>query len=64
MFLLLTIGDDHRDRTTIDFSTVPFAAISYATRQFISSLLNPKKFLPCENGLPRLIFVYDYNSCI
>ncbi|CAD1475681.1 unnamed protein product [Heterotrigona itama] len=38
---------------TVDLSTVPLVALSIESRYAISSLLNPPKILPSENGLPR-----------
>ncbi|XP_014468605.1 PREDICTED: myeloid differentiation primary response protein MyD88 [Dinoponera quadriceps] len=38
---------------TMDLSTVPLVAISVGSKQVISTLLNPTKVLPSENGLPR-----------
>ncbi|XP_043677192.1 myeloid differentiation primary response protein MyD88 [Vespula pensylvanica] len=37
----------------MDLSTIPLTALSIRTRNTISNLLNPTKFLPCDNGLPR-----------
>ncbi|OAD53744.1 Myeloid differentiation primary response protein MyD88 [Eufriesea mexicana] len=38
---------------TVDLSTVPLVALSIESKQVISSLLNPPKVIPSENGLPR-----------
>ncbi|KAK1133976.1 hypothetical protein K0M31_011761 [Melipona bicolor] len=38
---------------TVDLSTVPLVALSIESKYAISSLLNPPKILPSENGLPR-----------
>lgn len=37
----------------MDFSTVPLLALSVESKQLISTLLNPPKVLPSDNGLPR-----------
>ncbi|XP_015599921.1 myeloid differentiation primary response protein MyD88 [Cephus cinctus] len=34
-------------------TTVPLVALSEQTKDLISTLLNPRKFLPCDDGLPR-----------
>lgn len=38
---------------TVDLSKVPLVALSGETKQIISTLLNPSKVIPSENGLPR-----------
>lgn len=38
---------------TGDLSTVPLVALSTESKQVISTLLNPPKVIPSENGLPR-----------
>nr|XP_034182371.1 myeloid differentiation primary response protein MyD88 isoform X1 [Osmia lignaria] len=38
---------------TVNLSTVPLVALSGETKQIISTLLNPPKIIPSENGLPR-----------
>ncbi|CAK9812434.1 Myeloid differentiation primary response protein MyD88 [Anthophora quadrimaculata] len=38
---------------TVDLSAVPLVALSFESKQIISSLLNPPKVIPSENGLPR-----------
>ncbi|XP_050577281.1 myeloid differentiation primary response protein MyD88 [Bombus affinis] len=38
---------------TVELSTVPLASLSVQSKCVISSLLNPLKILPSENGLPR-----------
>ncbi|KAK2581227.1 hypothetical protein KPH14_008023 [Odynerus spinipes] len=37
----------------VDLSTVPLTALSIKSKQVICNLLNPTKYIPCENGLPR-----------
>lgn len=37
----------------VDLSIIPLTALSVRTRQTISNLLNPTKYIPCDNGLPR-----------
>ncbi|KOC70906.1 Myeloid differentiation primary response protein MyD88 [Habropoda laboriosa] len=38
---------------TVDLSAVPLVALSVESKQVISTLLNPPKVIPSENGLPR-----------
>lgn len=38
---------------TVDLSTVPLVGISVVSKQIITAMLNPKKVLPSDNGLPR-----------
>ncbi|XP_076383482.1 myeloid differentiation primary response protein MyD88 [Megalopta genalis] len=38
---------------TPNLSAVPLVALSKESKQVISTLLNPPKIIPCENGLPR-----------
>lgn len=38
---------------TTDLSKVPLVALSVRTKEVISTLLNPTKVIPTENGLPR-----------
>lgn len=38
---------------TVDLSTIPLVALSAESKQIISTLLNPPKVIPAENGLPR-----------
>jgi len=38
---------------TVDLSTVPLVGISAVSKQIITAMLNPKKVLPSDNGLPR-----------
>ncbi|XP_078047688.1 myeloid differentiation primary response protein MyD88 isoform X2 [Augochlora pura] len=38
---------------TLDLSAVPLVALSTESKQIISTLLNPPKVIPSENGLPR-----------
>lgn len=38
---------------TVDLSAVPLVALSSESKQVISTLLNPPKVLPSDNGLPR-----------
>jgi hypothetical protein len=40
-------------KMTIDLSTVSLVAISIASRDIIARLLNPKKYLPTDNNIPR-----------
>lgn len=37
----------------MDLSSVPLTALSLRTKNAISNLLNPTKFIPSDNGLPR-----------
>lgn len=41
-----------------DPSTIPIKALRLGTRNLISSLLNPPKIIPNDNGLPRLALFY------
>jgi len=47
---------------TIDLLTVPLVATTVASRQVIATMLNPIKVLPSDNGLPRYVYVYDFNE--
>lgn len=38
---------------TVDLSIVPLVGISAVSKQIITAMLNPKKVLPSDNGLPR-----------
>ncbi|XP_043253908.1 myeloid differentiation primary response protein MyD88 [Colletes gigas] len=38
---------------TVDLSVVPLVALSDESKQIVSTLLNPQKVIPSENGLPR-----------
>ncbi|EFN62977.1 Myeloid differentiation primary response protein MyD88 [Camponotus floridanus] len=38
---------------TVDLSTVPLVGISAVSKQIITAMLNPKKVLSSDNGLPR-----------
>lgn len=38
---------------TVNLSTVPLVALSAKSKEAISTLLNPSKVIPSENGLPR-----------
>lgn len=38
---------------TTDLSKIPLVALSVKTKEVISTLLNPPKVIPTENGLPR-----------
>lgn len=38
---------------TVELSAVPLVSLSDQSKCVISSLLNPPKILPSENGLPR-----------
>lgn len=38
---------------TVELSAVPLVSLSVQSKCVISSLLNPLKILPSENGLPR-----------
>ena len=40
-------------KMTVDLSVVPLVALSDESKQVISTLLNPPKVIPSENGLPR-----------
>lgn len=46
----------------IDLSTVPLVATGVINRQVIATMLNPTKVLPSDNGLPRYVFVHDFNG--
>ncbi|XP_035739489.1 myeloid differentiation primary response protein MyD88-like [Vespa mandarinia] len=37
----------------MDLTMIPLTALSIRTKNTISNLLNPTKYLPCDNGLPR-----------
>lgn len=37
----------------IDLSTVPLVALSVVNKELVTTMLNPKKVLPNDNGLPR-----------
>ncbi|XP_032676383.1 myeloid differentiation primary response protein MyD88-A [Odontomachus brunneus] len=49
----------------MDLSTISLTAISAGSKQVISTLLNPAKVLPSENGLPRdwrgLAYLLEFN---
>jgi len=47
---------------TIDLSIVPLVATTVASRQVIATMLNPIKVLPSDNGLPRYVYVRDFNE--